>query len=101
MRKKSLNVLETYTRVPILAGVKETLSGITSIRAYDFKEIFKKIFHGRIHNFYRVLVYQVGCSSWFALNIDLVSFCFLFCILLFIWGFRDTIGGGALGIVLN
>ena len=98
---KSLNVLETYTRVPILTGVKETLSGITSIRAYDFKEIFKKIYHKRIYNFYRVLVYQVGCSSWFALNVDLVSFCFLFCILVFIWGFRGTIGGGVLGIVLN
>ena len=98
---KSLNALETYTRVPILTGVKETLSGITSIRAYDFKEIFQKIYHKRIHNFYRVLVYQVGCSSWFALNVDLVSFCFLFCILLFIWGFRGTIGGGVLGIVLN
>ena len=98
---KSLNVLETYTRVPILSGVKETLSGITSIRAYDFKKIFQNIYHKRIYNFYRVLVYQAGCSSWFALNIDLVSFCFLFCILVFIWLFKDTISGGALGIVLN
>ena len=98
---KSLNVLETYTRVPILTGVKETLSGITSIRAYGFKNIFQNIYHKRIYNFYRVLVYQAGCSSWFALNIDLVSFCFLFCILIFIWLFKDTIGGGALGIVLN
>ena len=98
---KSLNVLETYTRVPILSGVKETLSGITSIRAYGFKNIFQNIYHKRIYNFYRVLVYQAGCSSWFALNIDLVSFCFLFCILIFIWLFKDTIGGGALGIVLN
>ena len=98
---KSLNILETYTRVPILSGVKETLSGITSIRAYGFKNIFQNIYHKRIYNFYRVLVYQAGCSSWFALNIDLVSFCFLFCILIFIWLFKDTIGGGALGIVLN
>ena len=98
---KGLNVLETYTRVPILSGVKETLSGITSIRAYGFKDIFQYLYHKKLHNFYKVLVYQAGCSSWFALNIDLVSFCFLFFVLIFIWFFKDTISGGALGIILN
>ena len=98
---KGLNVLETYTRIPILSGVKETLSGITSIRAYDFKEIFQSSYHKKLHNFYKVLVYQVGCSSWFALNIDLISFCFLFFILIFIWYFRNIISGASLGIVLN
>ena len=98
---KGLNILETYTRGPILAGVKETLSGITSIRAYECKDIFQFSFHRKLYNFYRVLVYQVGCLSWFALNIDLLSFCFLFCILICIWLFRDVIGSGALGIVLN
>ena len=77
------------------------MSGITSIRAYGYKDIFQKIFHKRLHDFYRVLVYQVGCSSWFALNIDLVSFLFLFLILIFIWLFKDIIGGGPLGIALN
>ena len=98
---KGLNTLEIYTRVPILSAVKETLSGISSIRAYGYKDIFQKIFHKRLHDFYRVLVYQVGCSSWFALNIDLVSFLFLFLILFFIWFFKDIIGGGPLGIALN
>ena len=98
---KGLNTLEIYTRVPILSAVKETLSGITSIRAYGYKDIFQKIFHKRLHDFYRVLVYQVGCSSWFALNIDLVSFLFLFLILIFIWLFKDIVGGGPLGIALN
>ena len=98
---KGLNTLEIYTRVPILSSVKETLSGITSIRAYGYKDIFQKIFHKRLHDFYRVLVYQVGCSSWFALNIDLVSFLFLFLNLIFIWLFKDVIGGGPLGVALN
>ena len=98
---KGLNTLEIYTRVPILATVKETLSGITSIRAYDSKEQFQNLFHRRLHDFYRVLVYQTGCASWFALNIDFVSFIFLFFILIFIWRFKDIIGGGPLGIALN
>ena len=98
---KGLNVLEIYTRVPILSSVKETLSGITSIRAYAQKDIFQNIYHKRLYNFYRVLVYQTGCSSWFALNIDLVSFAFLLIILIFIWYFKDSIGGGPIGIALN
>ena len=98
---KGLNTLEIYTRVPILSTVKETLSGITSIRAYESKEIFQNLFHRRLHDFYRVLVYQTGCASWFALNIDFVSFVFLFFILIFIWRFKDIIGGGPLGIALN
>ena len=98
---KGLNVLETYTRIPILSGAKETLSGITSIRAYGFKDIFQILYHKKLHNFYKVLVYQIGCSSWFALNIDLISFCFLFFILIFIYFFRNKISGASLGIVLN
>ena len=98
---KGLNTLEIYTRVPILSSVKETLSGIASIRAYGQKDIFQSIYHKRLHNFYRVLVYQTGCSSWFALNIDLVSFIFLLIMLIFIWYFKDYIGGGPLGIALN
>ena len=98
---KGLNVLELYTRVPILSGVKEALSGITSIRAYGFKNVFQNLYHKKLYNFYRVLVYQVGTSSWFALYIDLVSFCFLAIILIFIWFFKNKIGGGPLGIALN
>ena len=98
---KGLNTLEIYTRVPILAIVKETLSGITSIRAYESKEIFQNLFHRKLHDFYRVLVYQTGCASWFALSIDFTSFIFLFFVLIFIWNFKDTIGGGPLGIALN
>ena len=98
---KGLNLLEIQTRIGILSEVKETLSGITSIRAYEVKDFFQNQYHKRLHDFYRVLVYQVGCSSWFALNIDLISFLFLFCILIFIWFFKNIIGGGPLGLVLN
>ena len=98
---KGLNHLEIYTRVSLLSSVKVTLSGITSIRAYGFKDIFQYLYHKKLHDFYRVLVYQIGCSSWFALSIDLVCFCFLFSILVFIWFFKGIIGGGPLGIALS
>ena len=98
---KGLNSLETYTRIPIISGVKETLSGIACIRAFGFKETFQSLYHKKLNNFYKVLVYQVGCSSWFALSIDLISFCFLFFFMIFIRFFKNKISGASIGIVLN
>ena len=98
---KGLNSLEVYTSKPILSSVKETLAGITSIRAYGFKDTFQLLYHEKLHNFYKVVVYQVGCLSWFALNVDLISFCFLSFILLFIYLFNNIINVALLGIVLN
>jgi ATP-binding cassette subfamily C (CFTR/MRP) protein 1 len=98
---KGLNNLETYTREPILSSIKDTLSGIVSIRAYGYKDTFQLLFHKKLYNFYRVLVYQVGCLSWFGLYIDLLSLCFLFCILFFIWFSQGAIVSGVLGIILN
>ena len=98
---KGLDLLEKYAREPILSGIKETFSGITSIRAYGFKDTFQSLYHQKLHNFYKVLVYQIGCSSWLAINIDIISFCFLFLISIFIWYFRNKISGASLGILLN
>ena len=98
---KGLNALETYTSKPIISSVKETLSGITIIRAYGFKDTFQLLYHEKLHNFYKVLVYQVGGFSWFALNNNLISFCFLSFILLFIYLFKNIINVALLGIVLN
>ena len=98
---KGLNALEIYTSTPIISNVKETLTGITTIRAYGFKDTFQLLYHEKLHNYYKVLVYQVGCLSWFELNNDLISFCFLFFILLFIYLFKNIINVALLGIALN
>ena len=98
---KSLDVLETYTRVPILTGFRESLSGTTSIRAYGYKEIFQNIYHERLYNFFRVLTYQEGALGWFSINNDLIAFCFIFFILVFIWFYQSTISGSSLGLLLS
>ena len=82
---KKLFVLESYTRLPIISGFSETLAGLSSIRCYDYEEKFRKDYHQKLHNFYRVLIYQNGTLSWFALNIDLLGFFLLFFILIYIY----------------
>ena len=98
---KSLDVLETYTRVPILTGFRESLSGVTSIRAFGYNDIFQNIYHERLYNFFRVLAYQEGALGWFSINNDLIAFCFIFFILVFIWFYQGVISGSSLGLLLS
>ena len=98
---KKLFVLESKTRIPILSGFSETLSGLSSIRCYDYVEKFRKDYHQKLHNFYRVLIYQNGTLAWFALNIDLLGFSLLFFILIIAYLMRNTASASAIGVLLS
>ena len=98
---KQLFLLESFVRLPILSGFSETLAGLSSIRSYDYTEIFRKEYHQRLHNFYRVLVYQNGTLSWFAINIDLIGFCLLFFILVIAYFMRNTASASSIGVLLS
>ena len=54
-----------------------------------------------MHNFYRVLVYQNGTLSWFALNIDLIGFCLLFFMLVVAYFMRNTASASSIGVLLS
>ena len=98
---KQLFILESYTRLPILTGFSETLAGLCSIRCYEYSEKFRMDYHRRLHNFYRVLIYQNGCLAWFAINIDLIGFCLLFFILVVAYFMRNTASASAIGVLLS
>ena len=98
---KQLFILESYVRLPILSGFSETLSGLSSIRCYDYAEKFRKDYHKKLHNFYRVLIYQNGTLAWFALHIDLIGFCLLFIILIIAFLMRDTASASSIGVLLS
>ena len=98
---KKLFILESYTRLPIITGFSETLAGLSSIRCYDYTEQFRKDYHQKLHNFYRVLIYQNGTLGWFALNIDLLGFFLLFFILIIAYLMRNTASESAIGVLLS
>ena len=99
--EKGLKKLEKDTQISLLSEIKDTVSGIISIRAFGYRNTFQILYHKKLHNYYKVLVYQIGCRSWFGINIDLISFCFIFCILINIWFDKDKINLGLFGILLN
>ena len=98
---KKLFILESYARLPIISGFSETLAGLSSIRCYDYEEKFRKDYHQKLHNFYRILIYQNGTLAWFALNIDLLGFCLLFFILIIAYFMRNTASASAIGVLLS
>ena len=98
---KKLFILESYARLPIISGFSETLAGLSSIRCYDYGEKFRKEYHQKLHNFYRILIYENGTLAWFALNIDLLGFCLLFFILIIDYFMRNTASASTIGVLLS
>ena len=98
---KKLFILESYARLPIISGFSETLAGLSSIRCYDYGEKFRKEYHQKLHNFYRILIYENGTLAWFALNIDLLGFCLLFFILIIAYFMRNTASASTIGVLLS
>ena len=98
---KELFILESYTRLPILTGFSETLAGLSSIRSLEYSEVFRKDYHRRLHNFYKVLIYENGTLAWFFLHIDLVGFSLLFLILIIIYFMRNTASASSIGVMLS
>ena len=96
-----LNSLETVTRSPIISKFSETLNGISSIRSFEYQETFRKKYHEKLNDFYRVLMYGNGTSGWFALNLDLVCFFLLFFILTFSWIFEKLVNPIVLGLLIG
>ena len=98
---KELFILESYVRLPILSGFSETLAGLSSIRSFEYSEIFRKDYHKRLHNFYRVLIYENGTLAWFDLHTDLIGFCLLFFILIIAYFMRNTAKASSIGVMLS
>ena len=98
---RALNFLETITRSPIITNFTETLNGICSIRCFEYQENFRKKYHQRLDDFYKVLIYQNGTSGWFALNLDLICFFLLFFILAFSWIFEKLVNPIVLGLLIG
>ena len=98
---RALNSLETVTRIPIITKFSETLNGICSIRSFEYQDNFRKRYHEKLDDFYKVLIYQNGTSGWFALNLDLICFFLLFFILTFSWIFEKLVNPIVLGLLIG
>ena len=98
---RSLNRLEGTSRSPIISVFSETIPGINTIRACNLEEKFKEKYYSKLNNFYKILLYQSGSTSWFGLTLNLISFILLLVILLFAIIFKKTISPQSMGLLLS
>ena len=98
---KDLCFLENISRQKIISSFSETISGIQVIRAYNSQLKFQNRFYKRLNNFYKINVYLAGISGWFALNLDICNFSFLFLVLIFSIIFQNYTTPDTIGLLLS
>ena len=81
---RDCNRVECVARTPILNNYNETLNGIVSIRAFNKEENFFNKLKKNVFEHYLIGVYNNGVNGWFLLYLDLLSFCYLVFIVLYL-----------------
>ena len=98
---RDVNRVECVARTPILNIYNETLNGIVSIRAFNKEEnIFNKL-KKNIFEHYLIGVYKNGVNGRFLLYLDLISFCYLVFIILYLDYDYSISSAVSLGVLLR
>lgn len=97
---RELSRLDGTTRSPVINLISETLPGTTTLRAFNFQNIFLNKFYDRIDNNYRIRLIMIGTSQWFGLLNDLLSFGFMIFLIVFTIVYSNIFSSGAIGILL-
>jgi ATP-binding cassette subfamily C (CFTR/MRP) protein 1 len=65
--------LESISRSPIFADFSQTLSGVTTIRAYNDQNRFIGGIHGKLNHNTIAYVIQQLCAAWLAIRLDVIG----------------------------
>ena len=98
---RDVNRVECVARTPILNNYNETLNGIVSIRAFNKEENFFKKLKKNIFEHYLIGVYKNGVNARFLLYLDLISFCYLVFIILYLDYDYSISSAVSLGVLLR
>ena len=98
---KNLINLEKETKIKITSTISESLNGISIIKAHNSENNFINIFQERIDTYFKILLIQSGCKSWFKLYIELVSDIFYFCVLFICYYFKNSIPSYIITLLLS
>ena len=70
---RELTRIESMSRSPIVEHFSETLSGISTIRAYGYQSSFTSTFFSLIDKNVSIAFYKSGCYCWLAIALELLS----------------------------
>ena len=75
---RPLTRLEAISRSPILNTLSETIPGNTTIRAFEKKKNYLKKFYNKINDCFKINICIRGINYWFQEVFSLISFVYLF-----------------------
>ncbi|KAJ2649364.1 Transporter of the ATP-binding cassette (ABC) [Coemansia sp. RSA 1250] len=70
---REIKRFESVTKSPIYTQFGETLSGVSTIRAYGQESRFKKVNYGKIDDNIRPFIYMWGANRWLSIRVDLAG----------------------------
>ena len=98
---RELTRIEGVLNSPILNLINETIPGATTIRAYNFEDIYTRNFQGRVDDHFKVSVFLVGTYQWYLLILNILSFLFLGFLIAFTLIYKTTFTPKEIGILLT
>jgi ABC-type multidrug transport system fused ATPase/permease subunit len=98
---RDLKRLESVQRSPLYQQFGETLSGMTTIRAYgDERRFIRENLH-RVNTHSRPFIYLWAANRWLALRVDVVGALVAFFTGVFVILSVDTVNAGAAGLAMT
>ena len=98
---RQLKRLESVTRSPIYVHFSESLSGLSTIRAYDLNHQFSGESEDRIDNNQISFHAQLANSRWLSIRLEMLGNVIIMCAALFAVLGRETMDPGIVGLSLS
>ena len=96
-----LNRLEGISNSPILNKINETISGKTTIRAFNYQMLYLKNFQKIIDENYKIIFYINSINQWYIFCLNCLEFIFLSSIIGFALFYKERFDTKTIGLLLT
>ncbi|XP_055306876.1 ATP-binding cassette sub-family C member 4-like [Sitodiplosis mosellana] len=98
---KNVKRLEGITKSPAFTHLAATLSGLSTVRAYNAEKILTNEFDGHQDTHSACWYIYLATRSAFSLSLDLICFVFVSCIILYYMLFDTGVSGEKIGLAVT
>ena len=98
---RQLKRLLSISRSPINSHLEETLSGLSTIRAFDMQQAFQAENEAKIDELQMARYPEIISNSWLFIRLQLISMLLIAAVALVIVLERDTMDPGSVGLSLS
>ena len=96
-----LNRLEGISNSPILNLINETISGKTTIRAFNYQLLYIKNFQKIIDENYKIRFFLIGINQWYLLCLNVLEYFFICFLVSIALAYKDKFSSKVIGLLLT